>query len=287
MLAEEAARVDGLVCTMVSEQLLPFAADCRRGITSYSAMSDLPEFGTLDVAEFTVGGMLRAGIAIRRIVKGAETVEDATQCIVRYLYDHFADPASGERTCPLVRFYKTDPFSSLPTELQEFARRHLGAIPATPSMRCLCLVATAGEEPEWNDRRQSRSHQAIALPSVEIVREAPMIARLIEELGLDIESVIGGGEPAMRGSSSRTYDVFHVENARGSPHVPAQRTFVEPYGIASVVGFGGLLRSGELYAVVIFSRVTIPAKSAARFRTIALDVRSALYALDESRIWRD
>lgn len=254
---------------------------------SYSQMSDLPDFGTLDVADFTVGGMLRAGIAIRRIVKGADTVEDATQCIVQYLYDHFADPISGERTCPLVRFYKTDPYGGLPRELQEFASKQLGDIPATPSMRCLCLLATAGDEPEWNDRRQSRSHQAIALPSVEIVREAPMIAGLIEELGLDIASVIGGGEPAMRGSTSRTYDVFHVEDARGSPHVPAQRNFVERYGIASVVGFGGLLRSGELYAVVLFSRVTIPARSAARFRTIALDVRSALYALDETRIWRE
>ncbi len=53
------------------------------------------------------------------------------------------------------------------------------------------------------------------------------------------------------------------------------------------VGFGGLLRSGELFAIILFSRATIPSRSAVRFRTIALDVRSSLFAIDESRTWRD
>jgi hypothetical protein len=152
-------------------------------------------------------------------------------------------------------------------------------------MRCLTLIASAGDEPEWNARQSSRDHQAIPLSSAERVRSAPMIMRLIEELGVDLESLVSSAEP--RGRDSRTYDVFHVEEARGSPFIPAQREFVERYGIASVVGFGGLLRSGELFTVVLFSRDTIPARSAARFRTIALDVRSSLFAFDESHIWRE
>jgi hypothetical protein len=52
------------------------------------------------------------------------------------------------------------------------------------------------------------------------------------------------------------------------------------------VGFGGLLRSGELFAVILFSRHRIPARSASRFRSIALDVRSSLFSFDESRTWR-
>ena len=66
-----------------------------------------------------------------------------------------------------------------------------------------------------------------------------MIASLIEDLGLDIEAIVSGSATPMRGPDARTYDVFHVEDARGSPHIPAQREFVVPYGIKSVVGFGG------------------------------------------------
>ena len=254
--------------------------------TPHIAMPDKPTFGTLDVSDITIGAMLRAGVAIRRTLRGSKTIEDAAFATVRYLYEQCADAASGERNCALVRFYKTHRYDDLEEQQQRFADTLLGGLTHDPGMRCLTLIATAGDAPEWNDRRRSKAHQAIPLPSAEIVRKAPMITRLIESLGLDIEAVVSGNMPASRGPEARTYDVFHVEDAVGSPHIPAQREFVLPFGIKSVVGFGGLLRSGELFAVILFSRVKIPATSAARFRAIALDVRSALYLLDERKIWR-
>jgi hypothetical protein len=108
-----------------------------------------------------------------------------------------------------------------------------------------------------------------------------MVMRLIEDFGLDVDTVIAGSVPAPRAGDTRTYDVFHIEEALGSPYIPAQRNFVIPHRIASVVGFGGLLRSGELFAVILFARVRIPVRSAVRFRTIALDVRSSLFGFDE------
>lgn len=250
-------------------------------------MVPMPNFGNLDVSEFSVGAMLRAGVALRRAVKGSSTLEDAASVVVRYLYDHCVDPETGERTCMLARFYKTHAFGELPADLRRFALAQLGDTPASDDMRCLALLGTVGEETAWNTRQGSRSHKAIPLPSVDFVREAPMIARLIEDIGLDIASIVDGHGSRSQNTPSRTYDVFHVEEARGSPHIPAQADFVERYGIASVVGFGGLLRSGELFAVILFTRVRVPIASASRFRAIALDVRSAMFALDESLTWKD
>lgn len=250
-------------------------------------MAPAPDFGNLDVTEFSVGAMLRAGVAVRRAVKDSPTIEDAASVVVRYLYDHCIDPASGERTCVLARFYKTHALGELPADLRGFALAQLGNTAVSDEMRCLALMGTVGAEPSWNARQSSRSHKAIPLPSVDIVREAPMIARLIEDIGLDIASIVEGHAKRASETGSRTYDVFHVEDARGSPHIPAQEEFVVRHGIQSVVGFGGLLRSGELFAVILFTRVRVPAASAARFRAIALDVRSAMYALDESRTWKD
>ena len=242
---------------------------------------------TLDIASFTVGAMLRAGVAIRNVARDATSLETAADLIVRYLYENCVDQSTDERSNALVRFYKTHRFSELETDQKLFAQRMFGDQPADGDMRCLALVATAGDEPEWNSRHASRSHQAVPLPTADIVRQAPMIARLIEDLGLSIESVVSRAMPSARSMEVRTYDVFHVENALGSPHIPAQADFVVRYGIESVVGFGGLLRSGEMYAVILFARVPVPTASAARFRTIALDVRSALYALDESKTWAE
>ncbi|MBA3670992.1 MAG: hypothetical protein H0W68_03075 [Gemmatimonadaceae bacterium] len=247
-------------------------------------MDEPPRLESIDITEFTVGAMLRAGLAVRRVVKDADTMEEASNAIVRFLYDELVG-RDGARACALVRLYKTHAFETLPRPEQEFARAQLGAIPLTPGLRCLALLATAGDEEAWNSRELSRGHRAIPLPSAETVRAAPMIARLLEQLGVDMESVIHGGSSRPR--EGRTYDIFHVPEALGSAYIPAQDEFVAPYGIRSVVGFGGLLRAGELYAVILFSRVDIPPASAARFRTIALDVRSALFALDESRTWRE
>ena len=249
-------------------------------------MKSDPDFGPLDVAEFTVGAMLRAGIAIRRTVKGCECLEVAAEMVVRYLYDHCVGARNGERACVLVRFYKTHPYGGLEPELQRFAAARLGAITPHDGMRCLTLLASAGDEDAWNSRHTSQAHKAIPLPSAEAVRSVPMVTRLIEELGLDLESVVTGAARPAHPGDTRTYDVFHVERAVGSPHIPAQREFVERYGIQSVVGFGGLLRSGEMFAVILFSRVPIPRVSAARFRTIALDVRSSLFVFDDAHTWR-
>jgi hypothetical protein len=250
-------------------------------------MKSDPDFGPLDVTEFTVGAMLRAGIAIRRMIKGCESLEAAAEMVVRYLYEHCIGARDGERACALVRFYKTHPYAGLEPELQRFEADRLGTVTPRDDMRCLTLLASAGDEAAWNSRHTSQAHRVIPLPSAESVRGVPMVTRLIEELGLDVESVVTGAARPAHPGDTRTYDVFHVERALGSLHIPAQREFVEPYGIQSVVGFGGLLRSGEMFAVILFSRVPIPRASAARFRTIALDVRSSLFGLDDAHTWRE
>lgn len=241
---------------------------------------------TLDIANFTVGGMLRAGLALRQVVRDASSLEEAADLAVRYLYDNCVDPATGQRTCALVRFYKTHALGQLEPSVRHIAEQQLDGVNHDDALRCLTLLGTVGDEQSWSDRHASKAHQAIPLPSADIVRRAPMIARLIEQLGLEIQSVIDGGAPAQHTGGGATYDVFHVEDALGSPHIPAQAEFVVRYGIASVVGFGGLLRSGELFAIIIFCRTRVSAASAARFRTIALDVRSALYSLGEEKTWK-
>lgn len=231
--------------------------------------------------------MLSLGLELRRTMLGAPDTEFAAQRLVRHLYESCRDPSTRQRSCVLVRFYKTLRYAELEPGLQSIAGRLLdpsGNSAPDPELRCLTLLATAGERPEWNDRRQSVSHQTIPLPSARIVEQAPMIAQLIEQMGLTIADVIRPSPEVIRGAKGRTYNVFHVEEARGSPSIPAQDEFVVPFGVRSAVGFGGLLRD-EFFATILFSRVTIPRASAERFRKVALEVKSALFALnDESGV---
>lgn len=211
----------------------------------------------------------------RELGAEASTLEGVAQAIVTYLHEHLVDE-DGQRACPLVRFYKTCRHRDLPPELQDWA----GPVDddRTP---CLTLVGTAGEDHDWNDRRRSQGHQAIPLFSEEAVHQFPMIAGLIQQLGIDLSIVVAPQGPngtTRRGSNlhHRDYDLFFVPEAEGSPLVPAQDDFVAPYGIRSVVGCGGMLPSGELFALILFTRLRLEEKTADLFRTLAISVKATV-----------
>jgi hypothetical protein len=228
-----------------------------------------------DLTTFGLGDMLKCSPRLRETATGAPTFELAAQRVCRFLYDELRD-ADGERQCALVRCYKTNSFGSLEPGLQDFARTLMGVRRPWATMKCLTLMATVGQTAPWNSRHQSRGHQAIPLPSPEIVEKAPMISQLIKEFGLELGSVLQPSPEIVRELAGKRHGVFHVEDALGSPYIPAQQEFVVRFGIRSVVGFGGLLPNGDLFAVILFATVQVSPDSADRFRTLALDVKSGL-----------
>ena len=215
-------------------------------------------------------------------------MEASARRICRYFYEEMVTP-EGRRACALVRVYKTHRFATLPEDLKRFAKRALRSsdapIDITDSMRCLTLLATAGDEPGWNERHLSKGHQAIPLPSAQIVQRAPMIAQLVREFGLSLPDVVKPSAEVMRRLEGKTYGVFHVSEAAESPYIPAQVQFVERYGIRSVVGFGGSLVTGDLFAVIIFTRILISGETADRFRTVALDVKGCFVPFTEPQVF--
>jgi hypothetical protein len=239
----------------------------------------MPETKTLDLSSFELQDMLRCGLDIRRSTRGAASVESAASIIVRYLFGTFEDSVEKQRQVALVRFYKTHPYRELDADLRGFARGILGSAPRDEGIKCLTLLATAGVEEEWNDRRRSRGHRAIPLVSPGMVERAPMISGLIRQMGMDVEHLLNTDAAFLQDAEGRTYNIFYVEEALGSPYIPAQEEFVRPFGIRSVVGFGGMIK-GELFAIIVFSRIPIARAAASRFRNVALEVKAAIHAID-------
>lgn len=219
--------------------------------------------------------MLHLGLSLRPITDGKQSMEEAANALCRLFYDQLVD-SHGSRACALVRFYKTHIYSELPSGLQRFASQSLAPLRPKSDMNCLTLLATVGDEPSWNSRQESKGHQAIALVSPEVVEEAPMIAQLIKQFGMDVREVVRPGERVVKDLGGRNYGVFYVPVAPGSPYIPAQAEFVLRYGIQSVLGFGGTLASGDLFAVILFSKVPILESATDQFRRLAADVRVVL-----------
>ena len=239
---------------------------------------------TYDLTKFDLGDMLKCSLRLRQTAAGAPTLEVSAQRVCRFLYDELVDPDSN-RACALVRCYKTHAYASLDAELQGFARSALGSEAPRPAMKVLTLMATVGQSGGWNSRHLSRGHRAIPLPSPEIVEKAPMISQLIKEMGIELTHVLQPTADLVKELAGKRHGVFHVENALGSPYIPAQEEFVVRFGIQSVLGFGGMLPSGELFAVILFATVHVPPKAAERFKSLALDVKSAFSKFNDSTVF--
>jgi len=213
------------------------------------------------------------------------TLEDAAERAVEFFHRELVDER-GQPACALVRFFKTHPYRELPEDLQAVARAASPGAASIPDLRCLTLIATRGDEAEWNSRFASRGHRAIPLTSVEMVQQAPMIAQLITQLGLPIANVVRPSRALLLDHEQTTHNVFFVPRALGSPHIVAQDEFVARYGIQSVLGFGGLLASGDLFAVILFSKVAIPPDAADQFRVVGLNLKIAILPYARKTLFR-
>ena len=236
-----------------------------------------------EITNFSQADAKSCGDAIRSLGSGTASVEDAATKIVGHLYGELA--AKGNKACALVRFYKTHAYGELDAELQKFADGILGRPPDVKAVKCLTLLGTTGEKAEWNSRKNSNGHKAILLPSEQVVAQIPMIAQLIKQLGLEASAVIKPEPSLLVDLQQKTYNVFHVADAKGSPYIPAQLDFVEPFGIKSVVGFGGVLASGNLFAAIMFCKVDVPRAAADNFKSLALDVKAAVDKLEQKQVF--
>jgi two-component system, NtrC family, sensor kinase len=222
---------------------------------------------------------------------GARTLEACARAVCEGLYEELRPPSSvpdgagGVSGCALVRCFKTHALGALEPPLLAHARTVAGVSDAAShDLPCLTLLASAGDERAWCSRHTAGRHRLILLPSQAALDRMPMVAAIFREFNVSLDDV----RPRRRGLSSNApnvYGVFHVEDAAGSPSVPDQDAFVQPYGIQSVVGFGGSLRHDDLYVVLFFAKTLVPPAVARRGRGLALDVTTSFFRYDDNEVF--
>jgi hypothetical protein len=132
-------------------------------------------------------------------------------------------------TIVLSRVFVVVPFADLPSVeqavAQEFVRADSRLQPRTP---VLSLMGTSGRGSGWNDRLRSRGHRTIPLLDREFVRGAPMIAKLLADLEIDLAALDTGISIVTRrmlGGANAAFFVPDAPNARddsGRPIIPSQ-----------------------------------------------------------------
>lgn len=234
-----------------------------------------------DLLRFTMADMTRCGAEVRRLGKDADSMEAVANSIVDHLYRSIVDPETNEPSTTLVRLFKTHAYAELPADLQRFAANLLGDELSDGNPTCLTLLATSGGREEWNSRHNSKGHKAIPLTSEEIVHAFPMISNLVSQFGIAASDFINPHPQVFVDENQTNYNVFYEPNASKSEFIVAQDEFVQPENVQSCLGFGGMLPSGNFFAVIMFTRAPVLPHVAAMFRTISLSVKVALIPYEE------
>jgi hypothetical protein len=238
-----------------------------------------------DLSRFSDDEMYACALALRNMDKHSQNIEDVASGMVRHLYENLIDRQTGQRACALVRFFMTCPFMELSAELQSAAQEIVSGRSIVSTTKCLTLMATAGDEPQWNSRKSSTGHKAIPLVDRDFISRAPMISQLIHQFGLDVNMLLEPDPDILMDLEKTTFNVFYVPEAVGSAHIPAQTEFVVPYQIKSVLGFGGMLPSGNLFAIILFTKTKVSPEAAELFKWISAYARISVASLDKRAVF--
>ena len=203
-------------------------------------------------------------------------MEEVAGRIVSKFDEWFHDPATGESSLVLGRLFKTHAYDDLPEELREVARRGVSDGNLKPDMKCLTLLGTTGVRPRWKSRALSENHRVIPLPSVEALTRFPMIMQLVRQFGLEAGECWRIGRPCWWTGTSGPSMSSTCRRRSTAPTSRRRTTSSSPFGVRSVLGFGGMLPGRDLFAVILFSRLSIPRSTAEFFRPLALCLKIAL-----------
>ncbi|HIA54639.1 MAG TPA: hypothetical protein EYN91_21560 [Candidatus Melainabacteria bacterium] len=253
------------------------------------------------IETFSLQDMTDLSAEIRELGSGARTQESVADRIVKHLYEGFTLKKSGDKAFALARFFISLPFRELEQPLKRFVEsRRSEPHDIRPDTRCLTLLATYGERAEWCDRTKSTDHRAIPIDSPDLATELPMIALLCKQFGFESntvsdvvlsnperqpQSLATADSDVVMDQDQATFNVFFVQEALESPYIYAQEEFVKPYGIRSVLGYGGILSAGQIFAVILFSRASIKREVAQRFKPLALSTKNALLQVPQDKVF--
>ena len=234
------------------------------------------------LARFSLLEMTECSAVLRQLNEQSNSLQEAASRAVDYLFNILGDEDTQERDCILVRCFKTVSYSRLDSVTQQLAREKLGGIPPSPDLKCFTLVASAGAEPDWNQVERSHRYRVIPMVSADFVKQFPMFSQLLYQFGVSTMFDVAPQGEWLVDLEEKTYNVFYVPDAAGSPYVPVQEGFVGKYGVKSVLCFGGMLPSRDLFAVILFSKTPVPRETAALCKSLALSLKTSLLAFDEA-----
>lgn len=209
---------------------------------------------------------------VRELAAQASNIESFAQDLMQYCQETFR-ATTGDPEIVLSRCFVAQPFNEVAADVKVWLQQGLGRDSETSTGMCLSLMGSAGVVEGWNDPALSSRYRAILVDSERFASRFPMFAEIFRQVGITTDDRRFGAGTMNIEPAGTSCSVFSVPVALDSAYIPAQDEFVRPFGVRSVVGFGGWYGQGRYFLVILFTWVPVPQKSVELLRLLALAVR--------------
>jgi hypothetical protein len=223
------------------------------------------------IANLSKADALQLERRFQRSIHRSPSLEVAAQRYVESVYAELSD------SIVLLRLFATVPFGQLPARNQAFARALGESTGTADAIRddtlVLSLLGTIGVEPGWCDRLRSAHHVGIPLVSRAFVGEIPMVARLLKQLGVELDWIDRNDTAVVGKTFGLQSGVFYVADAAtavdsNNRKVITAQDFVARYGVETVFGVGGGYVGTPVFTTIIgFCRDSLDEARVERFRS--------------------
>lgn len=221
------------------------------------------------IAQLDKTGRLQLERQFQSGINRSTSLEAAAQEYTRLVYEALHE------SIVLLRVFATVPARELPAVNRAFAEglaKSAGQELHDDTL-VLSLLGTMGVEPAWCHRRRSTSHVGIPLVSREFVTRIPMISRLLQQLGIELDWFDRHDTAIVGRTFGLQSGVFYVEDAaravdREGRNIITAQEFVTNYGVRTVYGVGGGYVGTPVFTTIItFCREHVDRAQAEEFRT--------------------
>src|SRR5262249_10037455 len=83
------------------------------------------EIAVFDLDRFTLADMYRCSAEVRAVGASAASSASAEESVVAYFFEHLRSSGSQAPACPLVRLFRSTPWSAAPEPARAAVRAHL------------------------------------------------------------------------------------------------------------------------------------------------------------------
>ncbi len=240
-------------------------------------MYDLTQFSLRDMSEF--------GLTLRQISKDANNMEDVSNRIIQYIDQNLRDKKTGKKSCALVHFLKTHAYGERPKNSQKYVHGCFESEQLDPQLKCLTLLSSTGQHPDWNSGDNSKKNLVIPLGNENEISGIDLMSQLIQSWGIDQDIFFNNILEPQINLENVGCTLLNLDQALTNSKFFSENLGLIVSNIQSILGVWGLLPSGHLFIVLMFLKVRVPKETLDLIRPMALNIKTAILPFDSSSVF--